>query len=232
MIVYWCKDKKNIQNKFLQNKKEETKTIIYPYLDLDESSNSNSFDLDELNNSSNSIQNELSFFEDFSFSEIYNENNEIENNNNLRFNYLSNKDTLKKIREENNLNLKILQKKLTENFEEKETEKIIKYDLNPINYSRILKPKNLKQKYDYNNINNDYFSARNNIEYLNEKLKLNEQKRKMIMDKYINESNSNIIKRNKLSFQDYLLNNSKKNFHTEDIVNSERINDFFFKQNI
>ena len=52
------------------------------------------------------------------------------------------------------------------------------------------------------------------------------------MDKYINESNSNIIKRNKLSFQDYLLNNSKKNFHTEDIVNSERINDFFFKQNI
>ena len=161
-----------------------------------------------------------------------NENNEIENNNNLRFNYPSNKDTLKKIREENNLNLKILQKKLTENFEEKETEKIIKYDLNPINYSRILKPKNLKQKYDYNNINNDYFSARNNIEYLNEKLKLNEQKRKMIMDKYINESNSNIIKRNKLSFQDYLLNNSKKNFHTEDIVNSERINDFFFKQNI
>ncbi len=83
MIVYWCKDKKNSQNKFLQNKKEDTKTIIYPYLDLDESSNSNSFDLNELNNSSNSIQNELSFFEDEenSFSEIYNENNEIENNN-------------------------------------------------------------------------------------------------------------------------------------------------------
>jgi hypothetical protein len=81
MIVYWCKDKKNSQNKFLQNKKEDTKTIIYPYLDLDESSNSNSFDLNELNNSSNSIQNELSFFEENSFSEIYNENNEIENNN-------------------------------------------------------------------------------------------------------------------------------------------------------
>ena len=76
MIVYWCKNNTQSTNK--KNKIEETKTLIYPFPDLDTSLNkSNSFDFDELNNSSN--QN-YSFIEEDS-SSVIDIFNEIENNN-------------------------------------------------------------------------------------------------------------------------------------------------------
>ena len=76
MIVYWCKNNTQSTNK--KNKIEETKTLIYPFPDLDTSLNkSNSFDFDELNNSSNL---NYSFIEEDS-SSVIDIFNEIENNN-------------------------------------------------------------------------------------------------------------------------------------------------------
>ena len=78
MIVYWCKNNSQSSNKNKKNTFEETKTLIYPFPELDNSLNkSDSFDFDELNNSSN--QN-YSFIEEdsSSFIDIF---NEIENNN-------------------------------------------------------------------------------------------------------------------------------------------------------
>ena len=76
MIVYWCKNNTQSTNK--KNKIEETKTLIYPFPDLDTSLNkSNSFDFDELKDSSN--QN-YSFIEEDS-SSVIDIFNEIENNN-------------------------------------------------------------------------------------------------------------------------------------------------------
>lgn len=76
MIVYWCKNNTQSTNK--KNKIEETKTLIYPFPDLDTSLNkSNSFDFDEFKDSSN--QN-YSFIEEDS-SSVIDIFNEIENNN-------------------------------------------------------------------------------------------------------------------------------------------------------
>ena len=76
MIVYWCKNNTQSSNK--TNKKEETKTLIYPFPDIDTSLNkSKSFDFDELNNSSNL---NYSFIEEDS-SSVIDIFNEIESNN-------------------------------------------------------------------------------------------------------------------------------------------------------
>ena len=159
--------------------------------------------------------------------------NNVINNSEVK-NYLIENDPLIKYRHENNLRLQNLQKIFNDINQDSEKGNLTNYELDPIYNANIQNKNNLKQRYDNTIINNEITSARNNLEYLNEKLKINEQKRKMIMDKYLfeNKNNSKNISRNKILLKknDNESNSYQINYHTQDNLTG-KLNDFYYHRN-
>ncbi len=219
----------NYQN--FQNPQYNNFNIIYP--------NNNNVNQNDENSKVNFINNNK-YITNQLLQNIEDEQNKIKeihnnviNNSEIK-NYLIENDPLIRYRHENNLRLQNLQKisnDINQNFDKRN---IIDYELNPIYYSNIHNKNNLKQRYDNAIINNEITTARNDLEYLNEKLKINEQKRKMIMDKYLfeNKNNSKNISRNKLVFKknDNENNSFQFNYHTQDNL-SGRLNNFYYQRN-
>ena len=227
--IYNFQENNNYQD--FQNSQYNNLNIIYPNNNNVNQNNENS-KVNFINNNKYITNQLLQNIEDGQnqIKEIY---NNVINNSEIN-NYLIENDPLIRYRHENNLRLQNLQKVSNIINQNLEKGNIINYEFNPINYSNIQNKKNLKQRYDNTMINNEITTARNNLEYLNEKLKINEQKRKMIMDKYLfeNKNNPKNISRNKiLSKKKENENNSYQiNYHTQDNL-SGRLNDFYYQRN-
>ena len=175
----------------------------------------NSYDrINELNKKNINIENKSN--EDY--------NNDI-NYTKKKYESLLKNDRLIKYRDENNKRLEYLMNNSNSNIENKENETLLNYELNTFNIDK--NPKTLKQKFNTLSTKNDINSARNEIEFLNEKLKLNEQRRKMFLQKYESQNmntNNNIC--NSIDNNDSNTNFTRTNFSSEKL----RIPNFTFQR--
>ena len=159
-------------------------------------------------------------------------NSNVDNNTDIdntkkKYGSLLKNERLIKYRNENNKRLEYLINNSNSNIEKNENEKLLNYELNSFNIDKS--PKTLKQKYNTLCTKNDINSARNEIEFLNEKLKINEQRRKMFYEKnkYQNmDTNNNTCQLNTIDNNDSNTNFTKSNFSSEKL----RIPNFTFQR--